>query len=144
MRKCPKCDKTYDDSWKVCLACEAELPSNLSDNNIDSGLQNKQGEKHRSPFGKISAFVVILIIARLFSYLSTNAEHSYAKKAYIDFCLKADKMSKAEILQYIKVVELDSINHPQDKEKRNLLEAVKLAGNRRLMKNPQSSETTAK
>lgn len=22
MKKCPKCDKTYDDTWKVCLNCK--------------------------------------------------------------------------------------------------------------------------
>ncbi len=25
MKKCPKCDKTYDDTWKVCLNCVAKL-----------------------------------------------------------------------------------------------------------------------
>lgn len=25
MRTCPECGKNYDDTWKVCLACEAEL-----------------------------------------------------------------------------------------------------------------------
>ena len=25
MKKCPKCDKSYDDSWTVCLTCRADL-----------------------------------------------------------------------------------------------------------------------
>lgn len=25
MKKCPKCNKTYDDSWKVCLSCQGML-----------------------------------------------------------------------------------------------------------------------
>ena len=25
MKKCPKCNKTYNDSWEVCLTCRTEL-----------------------------------------------------------------------------------------------------------------------
>lgn len=30
MKKCPKCGKTYDDTWKVCLHCSVDLSENLS------------------------------------------------------------------------------------------------------------------
>ena len=33
MRKCPKCNKTYDNSWAVCLACNEKLV-NVDESNI--------------------------------------------------------------------------------------------------------------
>ncbi len=34
MRKCPKCGKTYDDTWKVCLTCSTALSDNISNNEV--------------------------------------------------------------------------------------------------------------
>lgn len=42
MRKCPKCNATYDDSWKICLHCDIPLNDNLHTQQA-SAEQNEKG-----------------------------------------------------------------------------------------------------
>jgi len=44
MRKCPKCGKTYDDSWEVCLDCREKLSAIPK----ISATDNKEGESPSS------------------------------------------------------------------------------------------------
>ena len=42
MKKCPKCGKTYDDSWGVCLVCSEKLEQFQSDKELNSDCDKKE------------------------------------------------------------------------------------------------------
>ena len=50
MRKCPKCGKTYDDSWKVCLQCNVALVDDLSMTNTNPEPLKNEGAIKKSRF----------------------------------------------------------------------------------------------
>ncbi len=54
MRVCPQCKKEYDDSWKVCLKCGAQL-SEMSDSNISRDQFLNFAKDINSEFQKIDA-----------------------------------------------------------------------------------------
>ena len=66
MRKCPKCSKAYDDSWKICLSCNDTALIDAP--NIPIALSNVQdGEDKKEPtmkdrYEKPSLFSLRLIL----------------------------------------------------------------------------------
>ena len=42
MRKCPKCGKTYDDTWKICLDCSVSLTEDMSIKESNPELRSKK------------------------------------------------------------------------------------------------------
>lgn len=45
MNQCPKCGKTYDDSWKVCLHCNVVLGRDMSKVVPNAENQNNKVKK---------------------------------------------------------------------------------------------------
>lgn len=48
MRKCPKCGKVYDNTWKVCLSCSVALVDDLTIPETNPEIRKETGveEKH--------------------------------------------------------------------------------------------------
>ena len=44
MKKCPKCNKIYDDSWSVCLYCNNALIQDNKDQNNPSAIEKEGGQ----------------------------------------------------------------------------------------------------
>lgn len=69
MKKCPKCGKTYDDTWKICLHCGVNLSNDLSIKEDNPELQNKGGDKR--PNG-VTILGVLIIISSVLNLLSVQ------------------------------------------------------------------------
>ena len=66
MRKCPKCGKTYDDTWKICLHCSVNLSDDMS---IKESQIESQVKKKNNVFWKIYFwfFCVLLIVGYVYT-----------------------------------------------------------------------------
>jgi len=72
MKRCPKCGKTYDDSWSVCLNCSAQLEDTAggasSATTTSQGSHYVQARKKTQPIKyillmSISFFIKLIILA---------------------------------------------------------------------------------
>ena len=74
MKKCPKCGKTYDDSWKICLSCcNAKLTDDLSV--IPTGAEPfefKLSRKRQIIFG-IFLMLLGVFFSFTYSYFETDS-----------------------------------------------------------------------
>ncbi|NQT23137.1 MAG: hypothetical protein HQ579_06855 [Candidatus Omnitrophica bacterium] len=73
MKKCPKCQKTYDDSWKVCLSCREKLVS--AEPGLPAGpsnMQAKENNMRRRPAG-VAIFGWLIIIGSVLGLLFSTA-----------------------------------------------------------------------
>lgn len=61
MKKCPKCGKTYDDSWGVCLSCCSALEQTTSQEKEGRG----QKPKEETPVGIIVLGWIFIVISLL-------------------------------------------------------------------------------
>lgn len=67
MKKCPKCGRTYDDSWTVCLTCEKGLSNDTSVQETNPELR-KGSDRKRSK--GVTVFAVLIIAASVLSIMS--------------------------------------------------------------------------
>ena len=83
MKKCPKCGKTYDDSWKICLTCRAPLTKNLSTK--PSGKPKNKPKRKNPILYSVIIFLtmyacvlfIFLLVVMAGSGVSTGMDSSY-------------------------------------------------------------------
>jgi len=140
MKKCPKCGKTYDDTWKMCLHCSVALSDNLSIVETNPEIWKKQEGKPLPLFAKISILIIGLIMVLTPIALFVLIEWSSASKMSVrvdrEFIQDFDRHSKVEILQFIRDREEDVMSHPRNVNYRKLLEEAKKEWETRKLKKP--------
>jgi len=70
MKTCPKCRKTYDDSWKVCLGCREKLISQGDSLPTDpSTFSDEENTKRKRPKG-VLIFAWLIIVSSFLGLLN--------------------------------------------------------------------------
>jgi len=70
MKKCAKCGQTYDDSWSICLQCDATLSNDPTAKVSHPAPQVKTAYKRS---GGVTALAVLIIIGSAMSLMSAIA-----------------------------------------------------------------------
>jgi len=63
VKKCPKCDKTYDDTWEVCLRCRKPLINTTPSKKVKQEKHIGYGE-HFSNF-LVTSFIGLIVLTLL-------------------------------------------------------------------------------
>ncbi|MCX5668023.1 MAG: hypothetical protein NTY34_06930 [Candidatus Omnitrophica bacterium] len=128
MKKCPKCGKTYDDTWKVCLSCSVALSDNLSIVETNPEIR-KQQEKPLLLIVIILTSIVglagVLFFLALAYSLFIGSPRWYGQDYRKKFLQNIDQKSKADILQFIRNGEEYALSGGKDREKLESLEEAK-------------------
>lgn len=67
MKKCPKCGKTYDDTWKICLHCSVALSDNLLVAETNPELRTKRAEMGSNMYYILGVIFLYLGSATMFT-----------------------------------------------------------------------------
>jgi hypothetical protein len=81
VKKCPKCGKTFDDSWEVCLGCSVQLSDDLSVTPDLPETPNPSSTKKK----KLSLILRSVGICCLFVFLVNNGMVRTIARAFIPF-----------------------------------------------------------
>jgi hypothetical protein len=132
MKKCSECGDVYDDSWKVCLHCNAEL----LDESLVRGF-SKPSEENPSPvFLRVlmtgtavlgSVLVIGFLVFAVGGLVSQIFFTSpmYNSEAQERFLENFDQQSEAEISRVLKDYEKRVLVSPKDSGSRIFLEDLK-------------------
>ena len=97
MKKCPKCGRTYDDSWEVCLKCSKKLvfegplmPSKKAEDTYQESpkiVQNIIGCTVGLIFGKVASAIFKSIVFSVFpSQVLKEKASAVSTATFILFC----------------------------------------------------------